>query len=523
MKTHRSNNLTGALSLLRSRLYVQSMGRSASHLTYRKGRGWYAVKRVPEDIRAHLNRQALWQALNTHDAAVAAQRRDRVLDAWQCQFQKLRRGRLRPTNEDLRAIRDATARVVFDAWVDRGAVAGAAPEAVLAALVRERDERAANLGFGADNWDQRRRQAVKIAERRGWVPNDSTVTAIATARLGGQISGTQGFIAGIEPPTPRLANADTAFAALVPTKRRSTTWQPVRDAVAAFVGSMEPGAPSHRSIKTASHYRYALARFADHFGEVQIGDVARADVTAHIRTLQNALGLAPKTVNRHVAALAALFRWAKQSGLCADNPAQGQRIAEPAVGHNAFLPFATAELKAILRPPTESRLDQSSDAVAVYWVSLIAAFSGMRLSEICRLRIADLRELQRVPFFHVETPRATRTRQVPIHAALLRAGLMAYAAQVKGPWLLPDTAGQSRDMGKRFLRHRRALGITRPRLGFQSFRTGIAEVLARAGVHADEIAMVMGTAVPRSASRASESVDLRSLQRVIAAIDYPFR
>jgi integrase len=65
-----------------------------------------------------------------------------------------------------------------------------------------------------------------------------------------------------------------------------------------------------------------------------------------------------------------------------------------------------------------------------YWVPLIGLFSGMRLGEICQLRLDDIRERQGVLCFAVENTGETSTktesgeRLVPIHEELLRLGVL---------------------------------------------------------------------------------------------------
>jgi integrase len=71
-----------------------------------------------------------------------------------------------------------------------------------------------------------------------------------------------------------------------------------------------------------------------------------------------------------------------------------------------------------------------------HWVPLIGLFSGMRLGEICQLRLDDVRERQGVVCFAVENTAETSTktesgeRLVPIHEELLRLGVLDRVAEM---------------------------------------------------------------------------------------------
>ena len=73
---------------------------------------------------------------------------------------------------------------------------------------------------------------------------------------------------------------------------------------------------------------------------------------------------------------------------------------------------------------------------AKFWLPLIGLFSGMRLSEIAQLRLADIRERQGVPCFAVEhtsetsAKTASGERLVPIHDELLRLGVLDRVAEM---------------------------------------------------------------------------------------------
>ncbi len=73
---------------------------------------------------------------------------------------------------------------------------------------------------------------------------------------------------------------------------------------------------------------------------------------------------------------------------------------------------------------------------ALFWVPLIALFSGMRREEICQLRPSDITKIHGVdvisvrggPGMHVKNPGAIR--DVPIHNVLIEAGILEYVGRM---------------------------------------------------------------------------------------------
>ncbi|MBT5034882.1 MAG: hypothetical protein HOM51_10215 [Rhodospirillaceae bacterium] len=106
------------------------------------------------------------------------------------------------------------------------------------------------------------------------------------------------------------------------------------------------------------------------------------------------------TVNSYLNTLSALFKYGINEDHLSKNPAEGLQLHNKGSRKNDRLPFSTDQLKAIFNAPlyTGSKDDQWHYAEpgpnvvrrGRFWVPLIALFSGMRLNEICQLRINDI-------------------------------------------------------------------------------------------------------------------------------------
>lgn len=89
-------------------------------------------------------------------------------------------------------------------------------------------------------------------------------------------------------------------------------------------------------------------------------------------------------------------------------------------------------------------------------VTLIAAYTGMRLGEICTLRKEDLQMVEGIPCFlvrpHAEggwSPKTEAgTRVIPVHSKLIEAGIMTLKDNTESDYLIPGLDGfKQKDRG----------------------------------------------------------------------------
>lgn len=218
--------------------------------------------------------------------------------------------------------------------------------------------------------------------------------------------------------------------------------------------------------------------------------------------------IAPNTVNSYLQNLTALFNWAAAEELLAKSPAVGLvQKSRPNVKRRGFAPDELTRLFAALAP-----FAAGPDAWK-FWVPALALYSGARAGELTALRTEDLRVVHgihcmafsefdasgvRIDGKRLKTK--TSERVVPIHQAVLDAGLLAYAgSQPKPDGLLFPTlpAGDpdkpSHEFSKWFGRFRRssAVGLSARATTFHGFRHGFRDACRDAGI-TTEIADALG-------------------------------
>lgn len=276
--------------------------------------------------------------------------------------------------------------------------------------------------------------------------------------------------------------------------------------------------------KDVAAFLTALARLDPNYGRRS----AHEDLKFRELLQKHPGTLSARTLKRHAAVIAGMFDHAIKSGKFEGaNPARGHSHKKPEKRDNRR-PFKIDELNKLLHGPADTTLR---------WLILIALFSGMRLDEICGLRVADVRTEGKILFFDLRSHPGRRVktaaaqRQVPVHSELLQAGLNRYVAKIANggheylfPALKPGGPDKKRSwyISKRFTAYRRSVGVDAADTVFHCFRKNAATALERAQIPENEAVQVLGHKKLLSLSYGlySGGLDLPGLRRVIEAIRY---
>lgn len=250
------------------------------------------------------------------------------------------------------------------------------------------------------------------------------------------------------------------------------------------------------------------------------------------------VGLSNRVINRYSMALGLVWKWAKRVGeFSGDNPWEGQQRREGDRRKVGKLPFTVDELKILLKEKPEVNPEKPSYETTLSWVCWIAAYSGMRLNEICSRTIADIKQKDGIWCFDITNAKTEAgDRLVPIHSRLIELGFIDYLKRQKGDWLFPVLKPGGPDqkrswyLSKTFTTYRRKLGVThlnpdnkRDRVDFHSFRRSVIQVLERARLPQTEVAQVVGheKAGITFGTYNPDGLEVGTLRDVIEAIRYP--
>ena len=243
--------------------------------------------------------------------------------------------------------------------------------------------------------------------------------------------------------------------------------------------------------------------------------------------------LSGKSVKNHMMRLSALWNQLHQRELVTRNPwtgwnfENGQKTIRRSWTTNELALLASASWHSTSVPEQTFRL-----------VTLIAAYSGMRLGEICTLRKEDLQTVDGIPCFlirpHTETgwtPKTeASTRIVPVHSKLIGAGVLAIKETTDGPHLIPGL--ETSKQGVRGAALGRAFSLLKTRIGlpaeitFHSFRHTVSTQLRNTDANIREVWIdrLLGheaTHKSQGTTTYLTGISTANLSQTVEAISYP--
>ena len=217
--------------------------------------------------------------------------------------------------------------------------------------------------------------------------------------------------------------------------------------------------------------------------------------------------LSPKTILKHTERISALFNWAINQGYTSQNVFRGKlepiRKTEVVEKH-----FTTQEMDLILGDKL------TADSLAVnkperYWVTMLSAYSGARLNEVCQLNVSDIQKTDGIWLMNLSSDSEDKSikteagnRSVPIHPKLLELEFLNYVTQIKTSnqqKLFPNlkkmkSTGYGTMISRWFAKYLIKLGIKKKGKNFHSFRHTVVNKLITKKVYEPFIRELIGHA-----------------------------
>jgi len=160
------------------------------------------------------------------------------------------------------------------------------------------------------------------------------------------------------------------------------------------------------SPRTLSAYHRDLSEFLGWLAEHGHADCVRVD-SQHVRSYaanRHRQGLSPKSLQRHLSAIRAWFRFLLREGRVKANPADGVRA--PKAPRHLPHTLDADQLGHLMDLPGDAPLDRRDRAIMELFYS-----SGLRLSELVALEVIDMRSSDGL--LQV-TGKGNKTRRVPV-------------------------------------------------------------------------------------------------------------
>ena len=213
------------------------------------------------------------------------------------------------------------------------------------------------------------------------------------------------------------------------------------------------------SANTLEAYRQDLSRLSNYLGGRDISTVTLADLRAYLDLLRSG-GLSHRSIARHVTTIRGLFQFLTDEVPLASNPAE--LLGSPAIGHSLPKYLSEKRVEDLVGAPN---LDSVTGLRDRAMLDLLYA-TGMRVSELIQLRIADLDDDAGVVRV---TGKGRKQRLIPVGRQAL-ASVAEYASSQRGhllkgrvsPYLFVTSRGtcMTRQAFWKLLRtHGKAIGI----------------------------------------------------------------
>ena len=324
--------------------------------------------------------------------------------------------------------------------------------------------------------------------------------------------------------------------------------------------------------KTCNAVVAALGRFEEYAGDRGIGSYEKADARGFRETLlklppnarqgifkgldiKQAVALAEdkqfkpmsrKTARKILGFIGAFFKYAAAAyDEVERSPFEGIYIRKEKNAMATRSKFSTGDLNIIFDAPLYTGCKSETcwwqagtfdmRKTGRYWIALIGAFTGARLSEIVQLHISDIRRDGGIHFFDINgtgdktlKTKASK-RKIPIHPQLIEIGFLDYHKKQKEEGetrLFPEIKKSKADgtysavFSKWFSQFLIKTGVKDRHKVFHSFRHSFEDACRSADISGDKTDALQGHKLPGMRGEYGDGFKLEDLMEAINKIEY---
>ena len=215
--------------------------------------------------------------------------------------------------------------------------------------------------------------------------------------------------------------------------------------------------------------------------------------------------MSQRTISKHLERVSALINWAIKQGYISQNVFRGK--LEPIRKTEVIEKYFTdQELNLILGNAlkTDSLARNKPER---YWVTLLSAYSGARLNEVCQLNVSDIQKTDGIWALNLNADSNDKSikteagnRIIPLHPKLIDLGLLDYVKQIQNQnqeKLFPNlkkmkSTGYGTMISRWFAKYLIKLGIKKKGKNFHSFRHTVVNKLTSKKVYEPFIKELIG-------------------------------
>lgn len=187
-----------------------------------------------------------------------------------------------------------------------------------------------------------------------------------------------------------------------------------------------------RKPSTIRRYGPSLASFQAFWGKRDVGLLTQDDVWQWALEREKEVGVTARTINKNdLVAISSVLGWAASfpgGRILSANPARGVRLEEDRKTEKREKVFRDNEVAAILKAARAASSNKRFPRAAASrrWTAWICAYTGARIQEVCWLKREDIRRQDGMWVIHFANTKTDVARTIPLHAALIEEGLLAF-------------------------------------------------------------------------------------------------
>lgn len=246
-------------------------------------------------------------------------------------------------------------------------------------------------------------------------------------------------------------------------------------------------------------------------------------------------GRSYKTNKDYLASCRQFFKWCKQMKYVTDNPFQDITVQEQAKKKSQDEERERWSIKDLVKLYRSAAFQSKPDEFK--WITTIMLYHGLRPSETCQLRVADICNKEGIDCFlisedgqdqHIKT--ASSLRYVPIHPLLIEKGFLDYVANRKTARCIQlfnyKADGKWQDWSKRYCqqfgRLQTAIGMpANARPTAYGFRHTFIDELKQKGIEESLVAQIVGhTHQSMTFGRYGKKYPMQKLAAVIKSVTF---
>ncbi|KPF65700.1 hypothetical protein IP69_17320 [Bosea sp. AAP35] len=187
-----------------------------------------------------------------------------------------------------------------------------------------------------------------------------------------------------------------------------------------------------RAPSTFRRYGPSLSSLHAFWGERAVGLMIEDDIWAWALAREKEAGISAATINKNdLVAISSVLGWAASfpgGRVLSANPAKSVRLEEDRKTEKREKVFRDDEVAAILKAARAASSNKRFPRAAASrrWTAWICAYTGARIQEVCWLKREDIKRQDGMWVIHFATTKTDVARTIPLHAALIEEGLLAF-------------------------------------------------------------------------------------------------